>query len=768
MRLRAWIWLGCVAVLLAWSTVRFIAAPPIETDLLALLPPTERNPLAEQAASRLGRLTGERAIFLVGLPDAQAARAAASALADGLGAGPFRKVVTRIPAPDPSVMLSLYAPHRFALLAPELRAEDDPTQALSARIEARLASPFGGGALSLDADPFGMLDAWLQSLPYRQFRLDVVDGWLTTHDGQRHWMLVSAELAGSAFDPTLQEALQDRLRETEAELGRRWPEVELLRAGAVFHALSARTSAEKEARLISLGSLAGIVALLVLVYRSPGPLALGLLSVGVGVLVGALVTAEAFGKLHLMTLVFGASLIGEAVDYSIQYFSARLGAGPEWNAQRGLVAILPALGIALATSIVGYAALALTAFPAMQQIAVFAISGLSAAWLTVVLVLPCWLGKPQARIPRTLLAMPASWLKLWRLRANQRRLTVGAALLLLVALPGWLKLSANDDVRQLIQSAPDLVAQEQRLRALTGFEPGSQFILIEGGDAEEVLQREEALAERLRAQRIDLQGVSRFVPSCARQHRDHRHLLAASTTLRGVLDEFGFREETAAAWAEELAAPAPCLTPAEWLESPISAPFRHLWLGQSANGVAALALPSGYTQLEPLQEATRALDGVTLVDKPGAVSRLFGEYRRLAGYAIAMAAALIFGLLAWRYGPRGAAAILTPPLLAQALALGVLGHAGVVINLFNVLALLLVLGVGINYSIFMYESANGEDRRQSAALIGTVLSAATTLLSFGLLALSSMPALSGFGITLTLGIGIAVVTAPATLILAGR
>lgn len=790
MRLRAWIWLACAALLLAATVARFVPEPPIETDLLALLPPTERNPLAEQAATRLGRLTGERAVFLVGLPGGKTngadARAAAGLLATHLDNGQvFKKVVTRIPTPDPSALLDLYTPYRGGLIAPELRAETFSSDTLSARLDARLASPFGGGALPLAADPFGLFDAWLQSLPYQQFRLTVEDGWLTLHEGgnsagkggEMTWVLVSGELARSAFDPTVQQGLQASLPVAEAEMQRRWPGIQVLRAGAVFHATAARASAEREMHVIGVGSLLGIILLLLLVYRSPGPLALGLLSVGVGVCVAVLTTTWVFGRLHLMTLVFGASLIGEAIDYAIQYFSARLGAGSGWDARRGLATVFPALAVALATSVVGYAALALTPFPAMRQIAVFAISGLAAAWLTVLLVLPWWLRHAQSWTPGLLLEMPGRWLHLWRAHVTPRAFLIFAGLALLVAASGGARLTADDDIRQLIQSPPDLVAQEQQLRALTGLEAGSQFYLIEGDSVEQVLQREEALASLLAGRGIELQGLSRFVPSCRQQQLDRQRLRDALPAARQVLDDTGFHAEAVADWAGTVGQQHSCLSAQTWLDSPLSTPFRHLWLGRAGQGVAAgvatgvatLALPSGYREVATLAEASRGLPGVTLVDKPGAVSRLFAEYRRLGIYVLAAATLLIFAVLAWRYGPRGAAAVLAPVLLAQALTLGLLGHAGVVLNLFNLLALLLVLGVGINYAIFLFEGARaGEAQpasREAATLVGVALSAATTLLSFGLLSLSSMPALSGFGITLALGVGIAVLLAPAVLVL---
>ena len=50
---------------------------PIQTDLLAMLPATERNPLAEVAAQRLAHANGDRVILLVANADDDRAKAAA-------------------------------------------------------------------------------------------------------------------------------------------------------------------------------------------------------------------------------------------------------------------------------------------------------------------------------------------------------------------------------------------------------------------------------------------------------------------------------------------------------------------------------------------------------------------------------------------------------------------------------------------------------------------------------------------------------------------
>ena len=99
-------------------------------------------------------------------------------------------------------------------------------------------------------------------------------------------------------------------------------------------------------------------------------------------------------------------------------------------------------------------------------------------------------------------------------------------------------------------------------------------------------------------------------------------------------------------------------------------------------------------------------------------------------------------------------------LLAIGVTLAAFGYARVPLNLFNCLALMLVLGVGANYAVFLREGCLRDHADLGAVWTGVLLSAATTLLSFGMLGLSAMPALKSFGATLALGILVSVLLAP--------
>ena len=160
-----------------------------------------------------------------------------------------------------------------------------------------------------------------------------------------------------------------------------------------------------------------------------------------------------------------------------------------------------------------------------------------------------------------------------------------------------------------------------------------------------------------------------------------------------------------------------------------------------------------------LRACAAGLEGVTLVDKALSVSALLGRYRRLANAALALAILLVWLMLWRRYRFRRSLAILAPPLLGMLAALAVLALAGSPFTLFNTIALVLVLGFGVDYTVFLAEA------EEPATLLGVGLASFATLLSYGLLAFSSTPALRGFG--LTLGIGVLVSTLLSNLALKG-
>lgn len=769
----AWLVLALVASL--YCVFRFMGPSPLETNLLALLPATEADPVAEKAVDTLANALGDRTVFLVTSKDDARAKAAAKQFGAALQkSGAFASVTAELPPFDMSQIGGLYMPYRFGLLTRDDRdAIANDTASLHDALMQRLYNPVRGPlATQLADDPFGWLEHFLSGLPLATSNLDLEDNMLVAHRGDLTSVLVVTTLPGSAYESQTQRAVLSAVAQAQAALKTGYPDASIARTGAVFYAESARSASEREVHLIGVASACGIALLMLWVFRSPRLLLFGFVSTALGIVCALAVTMLVFGKLHLLTLVFGASLIGEAVDYSIQYFVVYLGAQRGWNARQGARSVRPALSVALATSLLGYAILAWVPFPALKQIACFAIVGICTAFASVLWLLPVLLVKGPKHAQRRLFLRAAVLLERWHGAIGGRRAWIVAGVLVLIAIPGWLRLTSDDDIHLLIQRDPALVAQEDQVRNAIGVDNTAQFFVVRGSSQETVLQRAEALGAKLDAlsgaQAVNgWQSVTQFVPSAQRQ-ADTRNVLAQHVfndpaALRSMLLQAGFRDEVADAWlasyAKSNAAP---LTVERWLAAPWSQPYRHLWLGAVDQGYAAIVIPQRVTpqNVAALIDAAHSVDGVVFVDKAASVSKLFGAYRIDSGIWLAGALLLVLILLMVRYTPRGGIATTLPVLLAIGVTLAAFGYARVPLNLFNCLALMLVLGVGANYAVFLREGCLRDHADLGAVWTGVLLSAATTLLSFGMLGLSAMPALKSFGATLALGILVSVLLAP--------
>jgi predicted exporter len=94
-------------------------------------------------------------------------------------------------------------------------------------------------------------------------------------------------------------------------------------------------------------------------------------------------------------------------------------------------------------------------------------------------------------------------------------------------------------------------------------------------------------------------------------------------------------------------------------------------------------------------------------------------------------------------------------LVGAAAALGALGLAGLPVNLFVLLALLLLLGTAVDFGIY---SQDGGARLSS--FVAVQVAALTNIAAVGVLAFSGTPALRAFGLVLGVGALAAWLSAP--------
>jgi predicted exporter len=755
----AWLWLG-----------KRIAP---DTDILALLPADQRDPVLQQSFTHMVDSAQQRVVILVGAAQWNDARRAADAWSAALA--PHADLL-RIDAAGDEVQagwLDGLQPHAALLLGREQEKQlrEQPASFWLESALGRLYGAFGGPKLgAFRDDPFGLLAGWMQErageTPVRPR-----DGRLFVAAQGREYVLLTYTLRAPAFSLTAQRQVVPLLDQASAAAQRAVPGVEVIKAGVVLHAAAAGRQASSEVETIGLGSLAGIVLLTWLTFRSVKPITLVLVAIGIGFLGALSVCWLLFGRIHLLTLVFGASLIGVAQDYGIYFLCHRLGADASIDSPRLLRRLLPGLGLTLLAAVIGYLGLALTPFPGLRHMAVFSALGLVFAWLTVACWFPVLIKARSMRagwLARRYAGLAARWP---RVSGSPATLGVLALLGAAVAL-GCARLDVNDDIRSLQSSPPQLVQDQIKLGKLLDVPSPVQYYLVRGATDQDVLQREEALKRRLdpliaEGHIAGYQALSNWVPSAQTQRERlalvESRLLGADGPLAALARQIGEDKAWVDATRAHLLERAAPMSPEAFLRTPASEPWRHLWIGEVGGVHASIVALRGmrYASIPRLEDAAEGLEGVQWVDKVGGISAVLGRYRAYMGWVVLGAYALVYLVLFPRYRGR-TWRVLAPTAAASVLTLALLGFAGQSLQLFHVLALMLLLGVGVDYGIFMQERPGqaGHGKDSDAPWLAVGLSAANTLLSFGLLALSGTPALRAFGLTMLAGTALVWLAAP--------
>jgi len=750
-------WLLLVIVL-AVHQLQFWRASRIDTDVMALLPGSERTASADRVLRRLADGVSREIMVLVGAPDWARARAAA----DRFGAaakpqGGLLQPVDRIAGFDLDAALAFYRPYRDRLLTDSqramLRGADPDT--LSQQALTRLYQLSTGPRLTdWAADPIGLWQDWWLSRA-AMTRVHERDGRAALSAEGKEWVLLTYRISKPAFSVSGNTDYADVLQIGGRAAVQGDDGVRVVAAGIPLHAEAAAAQANLEMNVIGWGSLAAVLLLVWLAFRSLRPIVLVGLSLLVGTAAAVSATALVFDRVHLITLVFGASLVGVAEDFGIHYFVSRQ-ASPGMSPPQVMRRLLPGMALALSTSAVAYLALGIAPFPGLRQMALFSAVGLVAAFLTVVFWFPL-LDRGQLRQTPLSAWLTASLARWPRVGADRASLLVLGALALFI-LPGLWQVRVADDVRQLQSSPPALIEAQRTAGRLLGAPSPAQFLLVRGDTPDQVLTREEAVKAALAGvvARGELEGflaISDWVPSAARQHAD----AALTTGLERAVRERVARAVGGAVGAPDAAAADRVLTLPAWLASPVSATLRHLWLDREEQGHASVMLLRGLedpTTIPLIEAAASRVSGVEWVDRVADLSSLLKHYRVLMTWLLIAGAVGVALLLMWRYG-RESWRALAPTLLAALFSVALLGWLNVPLQLFSVLALALLLGVGVDYGIFLLEHP-GDGESWTAIVLG----AASTLLAFGLLALSSTPALHAFGMTMLSGVGAVWVLSP--------
>lgn len=658
---------------LAW---RACGGLRVETDLTSLVSAENLPGLRDVSAGRTrqGRLLFEG-------PDADAVRAAADAFSSNLPAcATF----------DLRATLRAFAGRTAGLLSAETRGllRAGRYREVATASAARLFGPVPP-LFSVKDDPFLLATDYVLAL-----QSNLSPGWslrdgypVCTRDGV-HFLLVALEAERLSLD-----AAEDLRRRVEARNATAADGVRIWCCGPLFHTARAATRAKTEVNVLSGVSVACVLLLGVLLFRSLRFVPQLLFAVGASFLVASGALFAVCPRPHALTFVFGTTLIGLAVDY---VYHAR--------AAGDVARVARPLGISLVTTLACFTPLLCSEVTALRQMALFTMAGLGTVFMTVFAWGPCGPGLPAVEeAPRA--------------RGPGRAGRWARALLLCGAALGLFRLDVSTSPAAFYRPDAYLAAGERRFLEV-GPAAGTRVALVTGDSLQACLEHEEAAG---------LKGLSAVIPSIRRQrenavlaarlaaHEGARY--AALTGLRmpgGAVTNVFLDAEMAATGALKR----------------LVAPFR------LAPTRLVAPCPAGFVPADPHVEV---LDPRTALE--GLFARFLASTCRLLGVSLGLLAVLLLAFFRKRFF------LYVGPVVASVAATGgMLGWLGIPLTSFTLLCFFVMVGLGLDYVVF-------HRSRPGPATCRTVrASFLSSLAGFGLLAFTAFPVTQAMGVTFAFGL----------------
>jgi predicted exporter len=754
---RGWTLAGVTALVVAavaWCAV----ALKVDSDFSAFLPGGQTQ--AQRIFSRELRDGAISRLLLIEIvrDDPQRLAAISRAMVGALSSSPEFRYATNGESTLRAPELALIERHRYQL-SDRVDTAHFEAAALRAALEERLEGlAGGGGALEkrwLAKDPTGETLHILSRLT-SEMQPERVDGVWFARNGDGALLVAQTTAPGWDLDGQ-QRAIAALLRAFDDARQGSGAQMRFSSPGAM--SVASRALIATDATRLSIASIVLILGILFWVYRSVVVVVLCFIPAAIGLLAGIVAVGLGFGTVQGITLGFGATLLGEAVDYP-SFLLTQLRANESVVMARARLA--PTLRMAILTTACGSLALLFAGFPGLAQLGLLTVVGILVAGAVTYWVLPLW-------VPSSLIRVPAT-VRLGEVHVPHMgaaaRWSVAAALVIVVAASSWQRPWFDDDVANMNPLPQELKQRDRELRDALGAPDVRHLLVVSGASQEDVLVHAEELrpvlvrwAKEGAIAGFDL--VTDILPSAATQAR-RQESLPAAPQLRGNLAQaltgLPFRPGTFDPFFAEVeqARAAPPLTLEGMADNALGLKVESLLRpeGDAAGGWYVVVPLRGVADASVIAHGAAALGSAQIlaIDLRAESSLLMAAFRQRAMLFSGLGALLIFAVLA--EGLRGvmqALRLMVPVALAIAMTAGTLVAVGRPLSVLHLVALLLVLGVGINYALFFARAAAAREEIPRTLRTLAVVSG-TTLCAFGMLALSRIAVLQVIGTTVALGV----------------
>lgn len=560
---------------------------------------------------------------------------------------------------------------------------------------------------SIDDDPFLLLTDYVMSLS-------------TTHDisnftpiqlNDKYYSLIMLNVDGdTALSPSIMNEEVKRLVILQKELSTK--DVKIYLTGTPVHSYYASTKSAGEINLICILSSLFIIGLIYFYFRSLKPLFPIAVTIGAGIWAGFLVTSLIFPTVHILTFVFSTTLIGICVDYTLHFFVSH---EKDTSCDEVIKEIFKSLSVSLLTTASTFVVMLFSNFILLKQIAVFTVTGLATVYLFVILFYPLFCTNIYNPAHIKHFSIPEKF---------NKPILIAAGIIIAV---GLFRIHFDDNIKNMYVPPKHLLNAEKLQSELIKSNEMMSIFVIEGKNLQELLEKEESITYELSKNNVEFQSLSKYLPSLKRQKSVQN--LKKELYLKRLNDYAVFlpsdkRREV----IDEALTPYPLNYNIKF-----EALKNNFLINENTSIVAAFGYEGG------------EINGSRVINFQKDISSQIKKCRIICLSLLLPIFAILYLLLAKIYDFKSAGKIVLPSILAGGVSLGLLGIFNQPVNLFHIIAVFLIIGFGLDYSVFRF---GGAKKSADAVLISCL----TSVFSFTLLALTGFKLISSLGIILAIGL----------------
>ena len=778
-----------IAVIFGAMLVKNGGKIKIDADLFNMLPKSIAEKAVVEAEARLTEMTGENLIILATAEDFSTAKNAAESVFQSLN-GDFRFKSVSLYAENNnfSKMLDFIQKYRWNLL--DEKAIQDVHEAGGAEQFAQnaLATAYSAFTITslenLERDPFLLAEYtaqnYLTSLQNSGTALSLKDGVMAAFANNKWYVMIRAALSkeGSALASKTNGVAFVHTVCGELEKD----DVHFVFSGTPFHSYKSSCNASREITLISGISMLAVIIVLLLIFKTPSPIFCSVASILISTLTALMATLGIFGKMHILTLVFGTSLIGSCIDYSLHYFIS-------WKADETVQSggeirskLFKGIALSLASTILCYFVLLFAPFMLLKQISVFSMAGIISAFLCAICLYP-YLPLPSSN--RTIPLLHILKTPRWYNKRLVGRIAISLMFFLsVVTLVVFRKnFSVHNDISKLYKMEGREAQDEREAATILHFAPSGYFI-VSGKTPEETLQNEERLTARLRSVNAQASGstnsantmrggdktekkqpgyicTSAFIPSIEKQKKSRAACEALLPLSSSQYEALGFNEENGALAksleAEFLATENDFIEMGKNVPEYLASSLSSAWIGEIDGKYYSVVLPVSVADYEAYAQIASDIDGVYFVSKIRSLNAGLDSLSKMILMLFLIVSIVIFIVLKFFYTWKQSLKIISVPLLIVLSISAIFSACNIHLEFFSITGMILVFGLGLDYIIYMTENEkrikDGENARLEPFAIA--LAFFTTAVSFGALALSTFVPVHTIGLSIFIGLVVA-------------